>query len=504
MIIDAAVEVLARVQQRRRLAQLTAAGSVTAALLAPILAPDLFGQSLYVLGVIAVIAAAGLTDLACTLAAAALVLAAGCALDFRLGARPVDIAVRAALFVLTTVLTGMGAEAFRRFHRQAMTAEADLRKSEALTRTLLETGPDAMLFIDAAGAVVRFSRAGEALFGWSADDVVGRNVTMLLRPPYHGGHDQYIGKSREVTGRRKDGSHFPMMLHVVALRIEEERYFAAFIHDLTELRAANDRTQDLRAQLAHIWSMRSLGELASVMAHELNQPLSALVNYLRGARRISMRLELADSELLYALDKAGDQAIRAGEIIRRMRDMVSRSAADPRPEGLSAMITEIDFMTQLIAREGGATVRYDLAEENDYVLADRIQIQQVTTNLVRNAVEAMRETRWRLLTISTRHEPPWWIVRVEDSGPGVPAETVEQLFEPLQSGKSQGMGLGLSISRTIVESHSGQIWVENSLLGGAAFCFRLPEAPDHPAWREDSGCSRQSSSSTTTSLRVTR
>jgi len=382
-----------------------------------------------------------------------------------------------------TALTVIGAEAFRRFHRNAMTAQADLRRSEALTRTILETGPDAMLVIDAAGAVARFSPGGEALFGWSADEVIGRNVSMLMQEPYHGERAGMIGRSREVTGRRKDGSHFPMMLHVGEVMIGEERYFTSFIQDLTELRAANDRSQDLKAQLAHMWSIRSLGELAAVLAHELNQPLSALVNYLRGARSISARLELADDDLLDALDKAGDQAIRAGEIIRRMRDMVARSAADPQPQSLSAVITEIDFMTQLIAREAGATVRYDLAEARDLVLADRIQIQQVTTNLVRNAVEAMRDMRWRLLTISTRHEPPAWIVRVEDSGPGVPAGTAEHLFEPLHSDKSQGMGLGLSISRTIIESHSGQIWVENSLLGGAAFCFRLPEAPDDSVGR---------------------
>ncbi len=488
MVIDAAVTFIAGLQRRRRVARVTAWTLVAITLIAPSLAPSLLGHSIYLLGVVAVVAAAGLTDFATSVIAAAVALLAALAMELRLRSPPMDIGVRATLFVAMTLLTAMGAEAFRRFQGDATRVLAELRTSEALTRTILETGPDAMLVIDVHGRVSRFSPAGEALFGWSAEEVIGRNVSMLMPAPYHSEHDGYIsrylrtgerriiGQSREVTGRKRDGTEFPMMLHVGEVRVGDDRYFTGFLHDLTELHAANQRTQDLRAQLAHIWSMTSLGEMAAVLAHELNQPLAAITNYLRGARNVTARLELENDDLLEALDKAGDQAIRAGEIIRRMRNMVTRNAADPTPESLSDLIREIDFMSNLIAREGGATLRYDLAEGPDEVLADRIQVQQVTTNLVRNAVEAMRHMGSRLLVVSTVRKGPWWIVRVEDSGPGIPPGAAERLFEPLLSEKVQGMGLGLSISRAIIEGHSGSIWVEDSLLGGAAFCFKLPAA----------------------------
>lgn len=488
MVVDAAVALLARIHRDQRTARLATTALVAIAVAAPYAAPTLFGASIYLLGVIAVVFAAGLTDLFTTFCAAAVVFVAAYLMDVRRQVSPVDADVRAVVFVVMTVMTAMGAEAFRRFHGSATTVLGELQRSEALTRTMLQTGPDAMLVIDVHGAVSRFSPAGEALFGWTADEVIGRNINMLMPLPYHGEHDGYIarylqtgerriiGKRREVVGLKKDGTEFPMMLHVGEVRIGDERYFTGFVHDLTELRVANARTQDLRAQLALIWSMNSLGEMAAVLAHELNQPLSAVTNYLRAARSIAARLELTDDDLLEALQKAGDQAIRAGEIIRRMRNMVTRRATDPKPESLAGLIGEIDYMIDLVVRDGGAAVQYRLAEPPDDVLVDRIQIQQVITNLVRNAVEALQNRDLRVVAICTEYSAGGWVVRVEDNGPGVSPEAAQRLFEPLQNDKTKGMGLGLSISRTIVESHFGAIWVEDSLLGGAAFCFRLTPA----------------------------
>jgi two-component system sensor kinase FixL len=183
---------------------------------------------------------------------------------------------------------------------------------------------------------------------------------------------------------------------------------------------------------------------------------------------------LPDDDLLEAVDQAGAQTIRAGEIIRRMRSLISTNNADHRPESLASLISEIDFMVNLLARDAEITVRYRLAEGPDDVMVDRIQIQQVVSNLVRNATEALRDRAVRIVEINTKKLPGGWQVAVEDSGPGIAPDMADKLFYPLASGKKQGMGLGLSVSRAIIEHHHGSLWVEKSRLGGAAFCFNLP------------------------------
>jgi two-component system sensor kinase FixL len=362
----------------------------------------------------------------------------------------------------------------------------ELGEQKAVLQSVLDAGPNAMLMIDQAGMITSFSAAAERLFGWRAEEMVGRNVSVLMPKPFQGDHDRHLkryietgarrilGKSREVKGLRRDGTHFPMMLHVEEVKLGEETQFTGFVHDLTSLRAAQDRTHELRTQLTHIWSMNSLGEMAAILAHELNQPLASITNYVRAARTLAARHEPADDDLLMAVGRAGDQSIRAGEIIRRMRDLIARKDTEHQPVSLAALISEIDFMIDLVARDRNVMVRYALADGPDEVLADRIQIQQVISNLVRNAVEAMKDSPTRVLEIQSVREPTGWVVTVGDSGPGVPPTMVEEIFEPLKSSKKQGMGLGLSISRAIIENHKGALWVKQSRLGGAAFCFMLP------------------------------
>jgi len=267
-----------------------------------------------------------------------------------------------------------------------------------------------------------------------------------------------------------------MLVHIAAVEVSGERRFTCFLHDLSEIRAAHEKTQDLNAQLAHMWGIQSLGEMAAVLAHELNQPLAAIANYTSGARAITARMELPDDGLIEALDRTNAQAIRAGEIIRRMRKLVTRKETERRGESLAGLIGEVDFMINLAAREGSVDVRYALATGADAVHVDRIQIQQVVMNLVRNAVEAVRGRQDPVVLISTEKTERGWAVRVEDNGPGLKPERAENLFQPMRSEKSDGMGLGLSISRAIVEGHGGEIWTEDSRFGGAAFCFMVPAA----------------------------
>ena len=217
-----------------------------------------------------------------------------------------------------------------------------------------------------------------------------------------------------------------------------------------------------------------MGEMASVLAHELNQPLSAVANYLRAARTLVANLELDDDDLLDAVSRAGDQAVRAGEIIRTMRDLATRGGTEQKPESLAAILAEIEFIIGLMVRDAGARVIYDLFRGPDTVLADRIQIQQLVVNLVRNAIDAVAKFPNREIKISTKPDADGKLLTiVEDSGPGVEIAVMERVFQPLASTKPTGMGLGLSICRAIVENHAGRIWVQPSPLGGAAFCFVL-------------------------------
>ena len=233
------------------------------------------------------------------------------------------------------------------------------------------------------------------------------------------------------------------------------------------------RNIELR-QLTQVWSLNSMGEMASILAHELNQPLSAVANYLRAARALVAKLELDDDDLLDAVSRAGDQAVRAGEIIRTMRDLAARGGTAQQPESLSTIVKEIDFIVGLLVRDAGARVIYDLDPGVDTVLADRIQIQQLMVNLVRNALDAVTKFPTRDIRISTRPtEDGKYVTTVEDSGPGIDPRVIGRIFQPLSSTKPDGMGLGLSICSAIVENHGGRIWVEPSPLGGAAFRFVL-------------------------------
>jgi two-component system, LuxR family, sensor kinase FixL len=278
-----------------------------------------------------------------------------------------------------------------------------------------------------------------------------------------------------VVGERKDGSTFPMELAVGEMRANDRRFFTGFIRDLTDHQKTEARLQELQSELVQISRLTAMGEMASTLAHELNQPLSAITNYLRGSSRLLESPSDADRGRVHeAVNKAADQALRAGQIIRRLRDFVARGESEPRVESLNKIIEEASALALVGAKERGIRVRYQFEPRVDLVLADRVQIQQVLLNLVRNAIEAMETTERRDLTIATSASDGGNVlVKVADTGPGIAADIADQLFQPFVTTKQQGMGVGLSISRTIIEAHGGRIWVDRNPGGGATFCFTL-------------------------------
>jgi two-component system sensor kinase FixL len=343
-----------------------------------------------------------------------------------------------------------------------------------------------MIVIDEHGIVQSFSTAAEGLFGYTPEEAIGRNVKQLMPAPYRESHDEYldrykqtgerriIGIGRVVVGVRKDGSTFPLELSVGEMRSNDRRYFTGFVRDITQRQKTEARLQELQSELVHISRLTAMGEMASTLAHELNQPLSAITNYLKGSRRIlADATDAPTTRVRDAVDKAADQALRAGQIIRRLRDFVARGESERRIESLTKMIEEASALALVGAKEQGVQVRFEFDPHADQVLADKVQVQQVLLNLMRNGIEAMEGLERRELTVSTRVSGDDVIIGIADSGSGIAPEVADQLFQPFVTTKRQGMGVGLSISRTIVEAHGGRIWVQPSDLGGAAFHFTL-------------------------------
>jgi two-component system sensor kinase FixL len=359
-----------------------------------------------------------------------------------------------------------------------------------LLASILDTVPDALIVIDSAGTIETFSRAAERMFGYAAGEVRGKNVKMLMPNPYRDEHDGYlerymrtgerriIGIGRLVVAQRKDGSTFPIELAVGEVNTQGRPLFTGFIRDLTERQESEQRLQELQNELVHISRVTALGEMSSALAHELNQPLSAIGNYLSGLRRMvasgeALRLDLVAD----ALDRAVEQTLRAGEIIRRLRDFVSRGETERRVESVSKMVSEASALALVGAKEHGVRVVFRLSKAADAVLADRVQIQQVLLNLIRNAIEAMTEAgdRPRDLVISSAPDKDQMVrISVADTGPGLSPEITERLFQPFNTSKASGMGVGLSICRTIVESHGGRIWAEPNPGGGTIFHLTAP------------------------------
>jgi two-component system sensor kinase FixL len=347
-----------------------------------------------------------------------------------------------------------------------------------------------MVVIDELGTVLSFSAAAEKLFGYAEREVVGRNVSMLMPSPDRERHDSYIrryletgekriiGTGRVVFGSRKNGTTFPMELAVGEALGGAQRLFTGFVRDLTERQRTEERLEALQSELIHVSRVSAMGTMASTLAHELNQPITAIANYAEAVRDLMANPQPNDLPMIReALDDTAREALRAGHIVRRLRDFVARGEVEKSIEKLPELINEGAVLGLLDARERGVEPHFDLDPYASPVLVDKIQIQQVLINLIRNAVEAMSNCPERRLFISTRLDAPGFVrVTVADTGPGVAPNVADQLFTAFVSTKSEGMGLGLSICRTIIEANGGRIWTQQRAGGGTEFHFTLIRA----------------------------
>jgi C4-dicarboxylate-specific signal transduction histidine kinase len=295
------------------------------------------------------------------------------------------------------------------------------------------------------------------------------------------GERRITESGRVAVAQRKDGSTFPMEVHLGEMESGGQRFFTAFIRDLTDRQYTEKRMQELQSELAYMSRLSAMGEMGSTLAHEVNQPLTAITGYLKGC---SMILDRMDGEhvpmLRQGLEGAAEEALRAGEVIRHLRTFVARGETDQEVEDLRKLIEEASALALAGAKNKGIKVDFDLPHESPKVLVSRVQIQQVLLNLVRNAMEAMQEVDERHLTIKAEVEDEGATVRlsVKDTGTGLAPSVQEKLFTPFTTTKQSGMGVGLSICRTIIEAHGGKIWADSTPGEGATFCFTLKAVRD--------------------------
>ena len=364
----------------------------------------------------------------------------------------------------------------------------ELRQREELLRSILETAPHGLIVIDTRGKMESFSPSAQRMFGYAEDEVLGRNLSMLMPEPDRSRHDAYlsrylrtgerriIGIGRLINAQRKDGSIFPIELAVGEAIVPGHHVFTGFIRDMTQRLEQERRLTELQAELLHVSRVSDLGQMMSALAHEVTQPLTAISNYVSGIRRL---LTPETPPLIgQAIDRIAEQGERARGIVQSLRSLVRKEARARQAEDLHTIINEIGALA-LAGSDRSIDLRVDVEPEAARVHVDKVMIQQVLLNLMRNAVEAMNSSPMRMLEVAAARRGENVEVVVADSGPGIPLSVQSRLFQPFVTTKSEGLGIGLSICRAIVESHGGTLNAENSDGRGASFRFTIPAAtPD--------------------------
>lgn len=381
------------------------------------------------------------------------------------------------------IITGHDLRALRQM-------QAELNDALDRHQAILDTAVDGILTIGEDGTIRSFNRAAERIFGYRAVEVLGRNVSMLMPQPYRAEHDGYlsnylttrrkkiIGIGREVEGLRKDGTVFPLELSVGEVAISGERSFTGIIRDITDRKQMELESRRRQDELAHLTRVHSMGDLAAGLAHEINQPLTAILAHSSAWLRM---LDAGNPDLgllRESMEQIARQGERAAEVIRRLRKYVEKGEVEKQPSVLGDSVREVLELLHHELKVHDVQVQVLEAPGVPSLLIDRIQIEQVLVNLIRNAIEAMTEARIEapaLQLLTNLSEAPSGVqFSVRDNGPGFAGTAPDQLFTPFFTTKKQGLGQGLSICRRIVDAHGGRIWAEHNQSGGAVFNLWLP------------------------------
>ncbi|MDN4502656.1 PAS domain S-box protein [Alteromonadaceae bacterium BrNp21-10] len=367
--------------------------------------------------------------------------------------------------------------------------------SERLT-ALLDAAVDAMIIIDHRGIIELFNTAAERIFGYLSDEVVGQNISMLMPSPYRQEHDSYlhnfmqtnqpriIGIGREVKALKKDGEVIPIDLSVGEVKNSSHRQFVGIIRDISEQVQARKDTIEIRERLAHVSRLNTMGEMAAGIAHEVNQPLTAVAVYAQACSRMITNCKpeeahLLNDKLLNSLEKINAQALRAGDVIMRLRGYVKKHTASRELTDINQLVKDTINLAQIDTRLLDHGITLELTDNPPQLMIDAVQIQQVLFNLIRNAIDSMQDKPNEAITIRSRWTEKKLIeVSVVDTGTGVDEENRATLFNPFFTTKESGMGMGLAISQSIIQSHGGHLWYQNNHSNGSIFLFTLPSNND--------------------------
>jgi two-component system, LuxR family, sensor kinase FixL len=359
-----------------------------------------------------------------------------------------------------------------------------LQREKSHLASIVEWSDDAIMTKTLDGIVTSWNRGAEKLFGYRADEIVGQPVAVLFPPDLLPEERDILVRLREGNAiehyetRRlhKDGHEILVSVTVSPVRSPNGQIIGAskIARDVTERRAAEARLADLQSEVVHLARWNMMGMMAATIAHELNQPLAAIANYAAALKRILAGPQFSPAMVDDILEKIAKQRQRASQIVDRMRNQVARGTLERRPENLEEVIAEALELASSTVQKAGAHASMEATAPIAPVLIDRVQIQQVIINLVRNAVEAMERSSIRRVRINSVASPDGLRVDIADTGPGLPEDIASRLFEPFVTNKDSGMGLGLSICKDIIESHGGRLWAEPNAPQGTIFSFVLP------------------------------
>jgi two-component system sensor kinase FixL len=366
-----------------------------------------------------------------------------------------------------------------------MRIEEALRNNEKRLKAIVDAAMEAIVAIDGKGVIQSANPAALEMFGYEKSELLGRNVSLLMPDPYRNEHDRYIaayqrggekniiGRRRKVEGRRKVGEVFPLELTVSEAPFNKEMLFVGFLRDMGPIEAERRRVNTLREELVHVSRLNDMGEMVAGLAHEVGQPIAAILNFAAAHRRAMAATGEAPEPDLIAKIEA--QARRAAEILKRLRGFIEKRPPERTIEKIDDLIEDAIKLALLRSRAKITTFPPDPDETPIRVCVDRIQIEQVLVNLLRNADDALVDTVEPEILIETaRMEPGKILVSVADNGEGVHPEALEQLFKAFSSAKQFGMGVGLSIGKSIVEDHGGVIAYRPNAPRGSIFEFTLP------------------------------
>jgi len=363
-----------------------------------------------------------------------------------------------------------------------MTSANEDQAEDSRLTAIIESSDDAIIAKDLNGVILSWNKAAERLFGYTASEVFGRPITVIFPPDRIEEEAVILDRIRcgervdhyETARRRKDGRIIDVSATISPIRDASGKVTGASttLRDLTGRNIRDQRILELQTELAHVQRLNELGQVVSTLVHEINQPLTAINNYVNACRRL---VTTGDQDRVRAvLERIADQTNRTREIVKRIRDFVKKRDVQMRAENLSQVIEEAIGLTRASVRDGGLTLTAAVEPPEVRVQIDKVQVQQVLFNLLRNSIEAMQGRPRRELVVATGRVQGGMVeISVADNGPGLPDEVRKRLFQPFVTTKANGMGVGLSVCRAIVESHGGRLWADEHTGKGTVFRFTV-------------------------------